>query len=206
MDDDETDQYLWSDFKDLFKKEYAVQTNERLILEGLSILAIKQTEMMMSSSQESLTVRVIKESFDDYGGVIPYPPNDCNGRISNHAFRTFMRRHNAMMINVFKMNLFKAALTPEQDPETTTIKKMYQVATTAQREGKGKATVAVNESCGEEISADMEDYDNDVAAFNRRGVRPKTNQPSSQSNHGYSANRGNYRIRGQQERRPKQRK
>jgi hypothetical protein len=35
-EDDEHDQYLWSHIKDIFKKEYAVQTNERLILEGLS--------------------------------------------------------------------------------------------------------------------------------------------------------------------------
>ncbi len=51
----------------------------------------------------------------------------------------------AMWINFFMMNLFKAALTPElwsvvaqQEQETITIKRMYQVATTAQRELKGK--------------------------------------------------------------------
>jgi hypothetical protein len=33
------------DFKDIFKQEYAVQTNERLILEGLSNLAMKPMEM-----------------------------------------------------------------------------------------------------------------------------------------------------------------
>ncbi len=49
-----------------------------------------------------------------------------------------------MWINFFKMNLFKAALMPElrsvvaqQEQETITIKRMYQVATTAQRELKG---------------------------------------------------------------------
>jgi hypothetical protein len=67
-----------------------------------------------------------------------------------------------MWINFFKMNLFKAALTPElrsvvvlQDPETMTIKKMYQVATTAQRGGKGKAPASVNEVKEEENSAEM---------------------------------------------------
>ncbi len=78
-----------------------------------------------------------------------------------------------MMFNFFKMNLFKAALTPElwsivaqQDPDTMTIKKMYQVATTAQREGKGKSPATVNEICDEEIPTEVEDDDNDVAAFN----------------------------------------
>jgi hypothetical protein len=35
-DDDECDQPVWSEFKDVFKQEYAVQTNEQLILEGLA--------------------------------------------------------------------------------------------------------------------------------------------------------------------------
>ncbi len=77
----------------------------------------------------------------------------------------------AMWINFFKMNLFKAALTPElqsvvaqQEQETITIKKMYQVATTAQRELKGKGPALVNEVREEEPMADSK-ADN-VAAFN----------------------------------------
>ncbi len=132
MDDDEPDRYLWSDFKDLFLQEYAVQTNERLILDRLFNLAMKLTETRKELiSRIARTLRVIKESFKDYGGVTPYPPNDHNDGISNHTLRTFMRWHNAMMLNFFKMNLSKAALTPElravvaqQDPETMTIKKM----------------------------------------------------------------------------------
>ncbi len=49
--DDEHDQPLWSDFKDVFKQKYAIQTNERLILEGLANLAMKPNEM----SNELLT-------------------------------------------------------------------------------------------------------------------------------------------------------
>ncbi len=75
------------------------------------------------------------------------------------------------------------------------IKKMYQVATTAHREGKGKAPASVKEIREEETSAGLEDDDNDVAAFNWQGARPKTNQPSSQGNRGYSANWGNYQTR-----------
>ncbi len=64
------------------------------------------------------------------------------------------------------MNLFKVALTPglrsvvaQQEQETITIKRMYQVATTAQRELKGKGPALVNEVREEET--------NDIAAFNR---------------------------------------
>jgi len=41
---DENVRLVWSDFKDLFKQEYAVQTNDKLILEGLSNLAMKPNE------------------------------------------------------------------------------------------------------------------------------------------------------------------
>ncbi len=68
------------------------------------------------------------------------------------------------------MNLFKAALTPElqsvvaqQDQETITIKRMYQVATTAQRELKGKGPALVN-VIKEEENPDENEAD-DVAAF-----------------------------------------
>ncbi len=76
-----------------------------------------------------------------------------------------------MWINFFKMNLVKATLTPElrsvvaqQEQETITIKRMYQVATTAQRELKGKGPALVNEVRDEEPTAESET--DDVAAFN----------------------------------------
>jgi hypothetical protein len=139
-DDDEHDQPLWSDFKEIFKQEYAVQTNERLILEGLANLAMKPNETMNKLLiRITRTVRVIKESFADYGAITPDPHNDINHGISNQTFRTFKRQFTAMMPNFFKMNLFKAALTPElravvaqQDPEQMMVKKMYMCAITTQ--------------------------------------------------------------------------
>jgi hypothetical protein len=117
------------------------------------------------------TTRVIRESFDEYDAKILYPHNDVNGGISNNSFRRFLRQYDAMWINFFKMNLFKAALTPElrlvvaqQKQETITIKRMYQVATTAQRELKGKGPALVNKVREEEIPAELET--DDVAAFN----------------------------------------
>jgi hypothetical protein len=107
-----------------------------------------------------------------------------------------------MWINFFKMNLFKAALTPklrsvvaQQDPDTMTIKRMYQVATTAQREGKGKAPASVNEINEEENSGEQEDDNNDVAAFNKRGARPKMGKNNFQNGRGgYNSGRGSYQT------------
>jgi hypothetical protein len=199
---DENVWLVWSDFKDLFKQEYAVQTNYKLILEGLSNLAMKPNETTNELlTRITRTTRVIRESFDDYDAKIPYPHNDRNDGISNHSFRRFLRQYDAMWINFFKMNLFKAALTPElrsvvaqQEQETITIKKMYQVATTAQRELKGKSPASVNEIKEEEVPTKGED--NEVAAFNWGGARPKTNQYQSggQSRGGYISGRGGYQA------------
>ena len=174
-DDDEHNQPPWSDFKEIFKQEYAVQTNKRLILEGLANLAMKPNKMTNELlTRITRTVRVIKESFVDYGAIIPDPHNDINHGISNQTFITFRRQYTAMMFNFFKMNFYKAALTPElraviaqQDPEQMTVKKMYMCATTAQREGKTKPPAAVNESAEDDGTTENADDEYDVAAFNR---------------------------------------
>jgi hypothetical protein len=188
-DDDEHDQTVWSDFKDIFKQEYAVQTNERLILEGLANLAMKPIETTNELlTRITRTTQVIKESFTDYGAITPDPPNNINQGISNQAFRTFKMQYTAMLFNFFEMNLFKATLTPElrsvvaqQDQEAMTVKKMYMVATTAQREGKGKSSAAVSEIREEKIPVEAMDGENDVAAFNQRGARPKKDQSGNQN-------------------------
>jgi serine/threonine protein kinase len=76
---DENVRLVWSDFKDLFKQEYAVQTNDKLILEGLSNLAMKSNETTNELlTRITRTTRVIRESFNEYDAKIPYPHNDLN--------------------------------------------------------------------------------------------------------------------------------
>jgi hypothetical protein len=76
-----------------------------------------------------------------------------------------------------------------------TIKKMQQVAMTAQREGKGKAPASVNKIKEEENSAEVEDDDNDVAAFNKQKARPKTGKNNFQTGRGgYNSGRGGYQT------------
>jgi len=146
------------------------------------------------------TTRVIRDSFDDYNAKIPYPHIDINGGISNNSFRRFLRQYDVKWINFFKMNLFKAALTPElrsvvaqQEQETITIKRMYQVATTAQRELKGKSPALVNEIREEETT--IEGENDNVAAFNQQGARQKSNQSGGQNQGNYSSGHGGYQTK-----------
>jgi hypothetical protein len=145
-------------------------------------------------SRITRTVRVIKESFENYRAITPDLLNDINHGISNQTFRTFKHQYTAMMFNFFKMNLFKAALTPklravvaQQDQEQMTVKKMYMHATTAQREGKTKPPAAINKINEDNGTVEATDDKNDVAAFNRKGARPKMNQTSGQSRGGYTS-------------------
>ncbi len=63
---------LWSDFKDLFKQEYAVQTNDKLILDGLSNLAMRPNETTNELlTRITRTTRVIRETFEEYEETIP---------------------------------------------------------------------------------------------------------------------------------------
>jgi hypothetical protein len=78
----------------------------------------------------------------------------------------------------------------QQEQETITIKRMYQVATTAQRELKGKGPALVNEVREEEPAAESET--DDIAAFNRRGARPRTNQAGGPGRGNYNSGRGGY--------------
>jgi hypothetical protein len=68
---DEDVRLVWSDFKDLFKQEYAVQTNDKLILEGLSNLAMKPYE----TTNELLTCITSGLYYKTFRIVI-YDPND----------------------------------------------------------------------------------------------------------------------------------
>jgi hypothetical protein len=92
MDNEEPNQHLWSDFRDLFKQEYAVQTNERLIL---AMKHHETTNEVISRIMD--TIWVIKEAFEDFGGKITEPLNDINIGISDNSFWQFLKRHNAMM-------------------------------------------------------------------------------------------------------------
>ncbi len=78
------------------------------------------------------------------------------------------------------------SVVAQQDQEAMTVKKIYMVATTAQREGKGKSSATVSEIWEVEILVEAMDDENDVAAFNQRGARPKMNQSSNQHQGGYA--------------------
>ncbi len=83
------------------------------------------------------------------------------------------------MFNYFKMNLFKAALTPElrgvfaqKDHDTMKIKKMYHVTTTAHWEGEGKSPASINEVWEDKITAEVDDNENNQQVAQPKWIKP----------------------------------
>ncbi len=79
------------------------------------------------------------------------------------------------------------AVVAQQDQEQMMVKKMFMHATTVQREGKTKPPAAINEINEDDGTVKAADDKNDVAAFNRKGARPKMSQSGGQSRGGYTS-------------------
>jgi hypothetical protein len=75
------DQLIWTNLKQIFQRQFATQTDEKLIIEGLSNLAMKPYE----STGELLaritnTMVIIKDSYTNYENkVAPPAHHDING-------------------------------------------------------------------------------------------------------------------------------
>jgi hypothetical protein len=145
-----TDQLTWTNLKPRFQRQFATQTDEKLIIEGLSNLAMKSTGELLARITNTLVI--IKDSYANYENKMAAPAHhDING---GYAVDTATRWRNNSMNNAaqfLKMQLFRAALPgdlrkviAQRNPNTLTLDEMYQIATDTQRESgpKIKKTIA----------------------------------------------------------------
>jgi hypothetical protein len=190
-------QLTWTNLKPRFQRQFATQTDEKMIMEGLSNLAMKPGE----STGELLaritnTMVIIKDSYASYENKPPAPANfDVNNGFTMPVCRQWKddALNNAQQF--LKMQLFRAALTPElrkvvaqRNPNTMTLDDMYQIATDTQREAGPKIKPAV-------AAVHPEDDDDEIAAFQRRKNKNVDRKKTSSSNSaaksgskGYSGN------------------
>ena len=167
MLDWEGDQLTWTNLKPRFQFQFATQTDDSLIIEGLSNLAMKPRE----STSELLaritnTMVIIKDSYASYENKPLAPANfDVNNGFTMPVCRQWKddALNNAQQF--LKMQLFRAALTPElrkvvaqRYPNTMTLDDMYQIATDAQWEAGPKIKQVV-------AAIQPEDDDDKIAAF-----------------------------------------
>jgi len=163
-------QLTWTNLKPRFQRQFATQTDEKMIMEGLSNLAMKPGE----STGELLaritnTMVIIKDSYASYENKPLAPANfDVNNGFTMPVCRQWKDDAHNNAQQFLKMQLFRAALTPElrkvvaqRNPNTMTLDDMYQIATDTQREARPKIKQAV-------AAVQPEDNDDEIAAFQRR--------------------------------------
>jgi len=167
------DQLTWTNLKPSFQRQFAPQTDEKLIIEGLSNLAMKPNE----STGELLaritnTMVIIKDSYADYKNKVAAPARHDIG----YAIDTATKWRNDSVNNAiqfFKMQLFRAALprdlrkiVAQRYPNTLTLDEMYQIATDTQRESGGKGSKTFAAVYNKE--KDNSDEDKEVATFQKQ--------------------------------------
>jgi hypothetical protein len=190
-------QLTWTNLKPRFQWQFATQTDEKMIMEGLSNLAMKPGE----STGELLaritnTMVIIKDSYASYENK---PAAPAHHNVNNGFTMPVCRQWRDEALNnvqqFLKMQLFRAALTPElrkvvaqRNPNTMTWDDMYQIATDTRREAGPKIKQAVAA-----VHPEHEDED-EVTAFQRRKgnkntERKKSSNPTTKSgSKGYSNN------------------
>jgi hypothetical protein len=155
-----------------------------MIMEGLSNLAMKPGE----STGELLaritnTMVIINNSSASYENK---PPEPANFDVNNGFTMPVCRQWKDDVLNntqqFLKMQLFRAALTPElrkvvaqRNPNTMTLDDMYQIATDTQRKAGPKIKQAI-------AAVQPEDDDDEVAAFQRRKNKNFDRKKTSSSN------------------------
>jgi len=163
-------QLTWTNLKPRFQRQFATQTDEKMIMEGLSNLAMKPGE----STGELLaritnTMVIIKESYASYENK---PPEPANFDVNNGFTMPVCRQWKDDVLNntqqFLKMQLFRAALTPElrkviaqRDPNNMTLDDMYQITTDTQREAGPRIKQAI-------AAVQPEKEDEEIAAFQKR--------------------------------------
>ncbi len=185
-------QLTWTNLKPRFRKQLGTQTDEKLIIEGLSNLAMRPSE----STGELLaritnTMVIIKDSYANYENKVDAPGHhNING---GYSVATAIRwRNNAMnnAIQFLEMQFFRAALTgdlrktvAQRNPNTMTLDEMYQNTRDTQREsGSTKKMIAAVHPYKEDHS----DKDKEIAAFQKRKFsknadRKRTSNPTKGS-------------------------
>jgi hypothetical protein len=138
------DQLTWTNLKPRFQRQFATQMDKKMIIEGLSNLAMKPSESTGLLARITNTMVILKESYASYENK-PAAPSHHH---VNGGFTMPLALNNAQQF--LKMQLFRAALPAElrkvvaqRNPNTLTLDDMYQNTTDTQREARPKIKQAV---------------------------------------------------------------
>jgi hypothetical protein len=107
------DQLTWTNLKPSLQKQFETQTDDKLIIDGLSNLAIGLNETTVELlARITHTMVIIKESYAAYENKVEAPPQDGPGGVGYLEATATQWKNDAVnnMLQFFKMQLFRAAL------------------------------------------------------------------------------------------------
>ncbi len=200
-------QLTWTNLKIRFQKQFATQTDDKQIIDGLSNMAMgpNETTGELLARITNLMV-IIKESYAAYDNKVPELPTDAQGLGQVGLLENTATQWKNDMVNnmlqFFKMQLFRASLPrglrkamAQHDQTTITLDDMYQVATDTQRESGLKASKPVSaiQDDSQSEDEDEEDTKDEVAAFqNKRKNRFQGQNRNLSQGSGQRSNRNNH--------------
>ncbi len=208
-------QLTWTNLKPRFQKQFATQTDDKQIIDGLSNWAMGPNETTGELlARITNTMVIIKESYAAYDNKVPEPPTNAHGLgqvglLENTATQWKNDTVNNML-QFFKMQLFRASLpgdlrkaVAQHDQTTITLDDMYQVANDTQRESGFKASKPVSaiQDDSQSEDEDEEEVEDEVAAFqnkqNNQFQGQNWNQPQGSGQRSNRFNSGSRNNRNQ---------
>jgi hypothetical protein len=149
----EGDRERWSIIRPYFKEEFATESDDKLLLDGLAHMQQKSTENVRSFFGRLNKVnRVIVDAYHAYTLTPANPPVDAAGNISNADFLAYKQALIQNVTEFYLLNQFRAALLPElrrvinlQPMETLDLDTAVRLATIELRsKEEAKATSRIN--------------------------------------------------------------
>ena len=202
----EGDREQWSIIRPYFKEEFATESDDKLILDGLAHMAMRPTENVRSFFGRLNAVnKVIKDAYDSYTIKPAAPVPDNNGNITM-PLANFQAYQKALIDNVMEFNIlnqFRAALLPElrrvinlQPIETLDLDTAVRLATIELRsrdESKGSSKIQA-------VQQDEQDDNVEAITQNRQQrFAPSNQQIRGQQNRQNYRPQNNYRPNNQQQ-------
>ena len=114
LEDITGDRRAWTIVRPLFKAEFAIESDDKRILDGLAHLAMKQNENVRDYfGRLNITNTIIMEAYDSYT-VLPVEPV-LTGNVQNDtaAMRAHVRARDINLAKFFLLNHFRAGLPTE---------------------------------------------------------------------------------------------
>jgi hypothetical protein len=188
----EGDRRRWSIIKPYFKAEFAVQTNEKLILDGLAHMAMKKTENVRDYfGRLNKTNNIIMEGKCQYTLLPPKPVVQANGFLDTAEVDAYYDIRDRAIGEFYLLNLFRAGLPTE-------LKRVINLQSLNELDLYNAVKLATIESLSREEAKSssttvypIEEWPEDaIDAVNNYRPQKSFNQPARGQNKNFRGNRG----------------